>query len=229
MTACRAGIPALPFSFVNVLHRPQSACRAALAPIVAVLLTTVLSAQATSGDPAVGATTLQAGDVLRVAIWREPDLSGEFVVNEAGVVTLPLLGQQNVASVPLSGLRQRLLQQYQVQLRNPSIELTPLRRVQVLGEVGRPGVYTVDPTTSLAGVVAMAGGATGSGNLRHIRIVRGGEVVREQVGAATSLQQADIRSGDQIMIQPRSWFERNVQFVVGVLFTVTGIIINLSR
>ncbi len=64
---------------------------------------------------------LSPGDVVRISIWREPDLSGEFLVDEDGVVTLPLLGKRSVLNVPLSRLRDTLIADYGVQLRNPSV------------------------------------------------------------------------------------------------------------
>src|SRR4051794_29896044 len=72
--------------------------------------------------------TLAPGDAVRIQVWREPDLSGDFVVNEQGVITLPLLGRMDVTSVPLGQLRDKLISAYAVQLRNPSVTVTPLRR-----------------------------------------------------------------------------------------------------
>lgn len=164
--------------------------------------------------------TLRPGDAIRVEIWREADLSGDFTVALDGTVTLPLLGRQRLADIPLEMLRDTLTAQYRVHLRNPSINVTPVRRVSVLGEVQRPGLYGADPTFSLAAVVAMAGGATPNGNLNRIRIVREGSVYRETVGAGETLTGADIRSGDQIIVEEKSWFARNTQVVIGALVTI---------
>lgn len=164
--------------------------------------------------------TLRPGDAVKVEIWREPDLSGDFTVALDGTVTLPLLGRQRLADIPLEMLRDTLTAQYRVHLRNPSINVTPIRRVSVLGEVQRPGLYGADPTYSLAAVVALAGGATPDGNLNRIRIIREGAVYREQVGAGETLSGADIRSGDQIVVEPRSWFSRNSQAVIGAVVTI---------
>lgn len=172
--------------------------------------------------------TLQPGDVLLVAIWREEDLSGEFTVDESGTVTLPLLGEEKVTGIPLEQLRDRLIEEYRVQLRNPSINVTPLRRIDVLGEVRQPGVYKIDPTVSLAGAVALAGGATSAGDLNRITVVRSGGL-REQIPSGTSLNTAQLRSGDQIFVGQRGWFERNSTFVVSALLSITGIVISVLR
>ncbi|HEX6750214.1 MAG TPA: polysaccharide biosynthesis/export family protein [Longimicrobium sp.] len=196
-----------------------------------------LAAQAPAAPPqtdssAWAALTLQPGDLVRVTVWREPDLSGEFQVDPDGVVTLPMIGPQTVAGVPLRQLRNRLVGLYQANLRNPSINIVPLRRVNVLGEVQKPGMYPVDPTVSLAGVVAMAGGATGWGRLDRIRILRGTTVLLERADAAQTLNSAGIRSNDQIVVERRSWLDRNSATVLAsglsVLATIitTAIIVN---
>ena len=172
--------------------------------------------------------TLRPGDVLLVTIWREEDLSGEFTVDESGIVTLPLLGDKKVSGIPLDRLRDTLVEEYRIQLRNPSISVTPLRRVDVLGEVREPGVYKVDPTVSLAGAVALAGGATPAGDLNRITVVRSGGL-RERISSGMSLNTAHVRSGDQIFVGQRGWFERNSTFVVSALLSVTGILISVLR
>jgi polysaccharide export outer membrane protein len=171
--------------------------------------------------------SLQPGDLLEVRIWREEDLSGDFTVDINGAITLPLLGEKQVVGVPVSRLRDMLIEEYRVHLRNPSINITPRRRVNVLGEVQRPGTFSVDPTVSLAGAVALAGGTTSEGDLRRIRIVRDGAIIRERVGAGETLNTADIRSGDQIIVERRGWFDRNSTFVVSMLLSVTSIITSI--
>lgn len=185
------------------------------------------AASAQAGDTT--ALTLRSGDLIRVQIYREADLNGDFLVDEDGVAVLPLLGPQQVTGIPVRELRTRLTDAYRQHLRNPSINITLLRRVNVLGEVQRPGVYSVDPTVSVADVVSMAGGATPMGDLRRIRIIRGGRVYRERVGAGETLRSAGVWSGDQVIVDRRSWFERNSTFVVSTVLSVTSIIIALVR
>jgi protein involved in polysaccharide export with SLBB domain len=205
---------------------------AMLVGAAAVLSATPLAAQQQQPVQAVADTsslTLNPGDLVRIQIWREQDLSGDFPVDESGVVTLPLVGPKRVTGTSISVLRDQLIEAYRVHLRNPSINITPLRRVNVLGEVARPGLYPVDPTVSLAGVVALAGGATAIGDLRKIRIVRGGQVLTDHAGAAQTLDSMDVRSGDQIFVDRRGWFDRNSTFVVSALLSITSIVITLAR
>ena len=183
-----------------------------------------VEAQAAAGA-AVGEVALRPGDIVRVSIWREADLSGDFAVNERGTVVFPLLGERSVVGVPMDALRDTLIASYRVQLRNPSITITPLRRVNVLGEVQQPGLYPVDPTVSLAEVVAIAGGAAPEGDLGRIRVMRGGQVVHERLDASASLNTVDIRSGDQILVGRRSWLDRNSGSLVTTGVSLLGSIV----
>jgi len=172
-------------------------------------------------------SSLLPGDAVRVLIWREPDLSGEFVIDEKGVVTFPMLGKRDVTNIPLSSLRDKLISEYSVQLRNPSITITPLRRIYVLGEVSKPGLYSVDPTITLAGALALAGGANPTGNLERLRILRNGSVIRKNVSANTSLSAIDIRSADQVFVDRRSWLDRNSTFAASALLSAATLAITL--
>lgn len=173
--------------------------------------------------------TLRPGDLVRVVVWREKDLSGDFPVNERGIVVLPLLGERDVTGIPIGRLRDVLVEEYRKELRNPSIEITPLRRVMVLGEVAKPGLQEVDPTITLAGAIALAGGPTANGDMKRIRIVRGGTLLQDRPAMETQLSSIDIRSGDQIFVGERKWLDRNSTFVMSsglsvALFLVTLLI-----
>jgi polysaccharide export outer membrane protein len=190
-----------------------------VAPLV-LLMTCALPAAAQTPAPASQVVSLGPGDVVKLVIWREEDLSGEFTVDANGVVTLPKIGDQRVAGIPVEQLRAQLVERFRAFLRNPSIVVIPLRRVQVLGEVKKPGLYTVDPTVTLAGAVALAEGATAEGDLGNIRIVRDGRLLEGRVTPGSTLTGVDIRSGDQIFVGKRSWLSRNSPVLFGALLSV---------
>jgi protein involved in polysaccharide export with SLBB domain len=184
----------------------------------------VLAPAAARAQSAADQVMLRPGDLLRVSIWREADLSGDFQVDEAGSVTLPMLGVRPVANVPMSQLREGLMREYLQQLRNPSITITPLRRINILGEVQHPGLYPVDPTISLLGALALAGGTNLEGDLRRITLTRAGTSIAQRLSATESLDHLDVRSGDQIVVERRSFGSRNSATVVaGVISLLTAI------
>lgn len=168
---------------------------------------------------------LSPGDLVRLQIWREPDLSGEFMVDQTGTVTFPKLGPIDVSDETANSLRTRLVAAYQEYLRNPSIEVTLLRRVNVLGAVKSPGLYPVDPTMTIADVVALAGGATPDGNRRHIELMRDGEKVGVRLTDAVRLADLPLRSGDQLFVPERSWASRNPGVIATALSAGVSLII----
>ena len=170
------------------------------------------------------ALLLVPGDILRVEVWRELDLSGDFQVDQDGTVTLPLLGKLRVTDRAWSIVKDNLMQGYLRDLRNPSIELTPFRSVYVLGEVNLPGRYNVHPTNdNLAGAVSLAGGATPDGDITNMRIIRDGVIVLDGIVGEQRLAELGIRSGDQLFIRRRGWLDRNSTFIASALLSLAGI------
>jgi polysaccharide export outer membrane protein len=169
---------------------------------------------------------LMPGDILRVAIWREADLSGDFQVDQDGTLVLPLLGQLQVTDRAWNIVKDDLMQNYVRELRNPSIELVPFRSVYVLGEVNLPGRYNVHPTNdNLAGAVSLAGGVTPDGKVTNMRIVRDGVMILDGIAGEQRLAELGIRSGDQLFIGRRGWLDRNSTFIASALLSFSGILV----
>ena len=170
-----------------------------------------LAAQALSLTPQ--AQTVRPGDVIRLNIWREPDMSGDFVVDEAGLVVFARVGEYSVLAETPNSLEARLIADYGRFLRDPNINVTVLRRIIVRGAVNDPGLKQVDPTITIAAALALAGGATSLGDQNKIRILRDGQEIEGDVTLDTRLADSIIRSGDQIFVPERSWISRNTGIV----------------
>lgn len=203
--------------------------------LLVALLPAALSAQAKpdsvprDSHPSAGTNSLQPGDVIRVAIWREQDLSGEFPVDSDGFVILPLLGRKRVVGISPDRLREQLTDEYGEYLVNTAVNVTLLRRIVVLGEVRVPGQYTVDATQSVADLIARAQGLTPDGNAQDIILVREGERFKTTLAGTQSIADAGIRSGDQIIVGKRSWWSRNFPSVVGVASIIANVVVIIRR
>jgi len=199
---------------------------------LAALLALPVAGSAQSADPA-GSTyaqqTLKPGDIIRLAIWREPDFSGDFTVDEAGIVTLPRLGEVNVIRFTSAQLQAELITRYRQFLRNPSIVVTVLKRIQILGAVREPGLYPVDATISITDALALAGGVTPNGDNDTIELRRGSQTLVAELRGDQSLASTPLRSGDQLYVPERSWLSRNSNVVIGAVGAVATLIIALSR
>jgi polysaccharide biosynthesis/export protein len=162
---------------------------------------------------------VRPGDKLRLTIWREPDLSGDFLVDEDGIVVLPKVGRIDVLKLSTDSLKTLLVARYSESLRDPSVQVTVLRRVNVLGKVRNPGLYHVDLTTTVGDVLALAGGVSSDGNENRIELVRGGRRQPVRLSPDWRLADSPIQSGDQLFVAERSWFARNSGLVAAA---VTG-------
>jgi len=180
------------------------------------------TAPADAAEPDLG---LRPGDAVHVQVWREEDLSGEFTIDDRGVVTLPLLGDRQIAGLDPAELRDNLLADYREYLQNPSIQVTVLRRINILGAVTQPGLYPVDATISLSEALGMAGGITPTGDEDDIRVIRDGRVIHRALDQATMVGAVDIRSGDQVMVGEKGWFARNPGALLGSLLGASAVII----
>ena len=180
---------------------------------------------ATSSDPS--ASILRPGDVIRLRIWREPDLSGEFSVDENGVATFPKIGSLKVSQESPESLKEKLLEQYAIYLRNPSVEVTMLRRINVLGAVQKPGLYPVDATMRISDALAAAGGATAMGDQHKVELVRDGTRLSQGINTDARIAETPLRSGDQIFVPERSFIVRNSGLVATAVSVSASLVIAL--
>lgn len=156
----------------------------------------------------VGDVSLRPGDVLRISVWPNEELGGEFTVEETGHAYLPMLGRVRVEGVPIQKLRSELRAGYAEAIKNPVVSITPEFNIGVLGEVRSPGVYSATPSTTLLDVVSMAGGFTNSAEQEDLRLVREGQAIR--FNAERALEQGldvsalRLRSGDRVVVPTRT-------------------------
>ena len=168
------------------------------------------------------AASLQPGDVLRLRIWREPDLSGDYPVDEKGSVVLPRLGATIVTGVPTDQLKDRLVERYREFLNNPSIEITALRRIAVLGAVRNPGLFPVEPSVTLGAAASIAGGPTPQARANVIELRRGTERKQIDLKKNPELANLPLQSGDQIFVPEKSWLKQNATWFVSTLIGAAG-------
>jgi polysaccharide export outer membrane protein len=150
-----------------------------------------------------GAYRLGVGDRVRINIFKEPGLSGEFMVSGNGAIAMPLIGEVPVAGLTAEQASQaiatKLTPNY---LENPQValEVEDFRPYFVLGEVERPGRYPTMEGTTLLGAIATAGGYTYRANTHHIFLRRAGDDTEYEVDPDKTLV---VRPGDVIRVGER--------------------------
>lgn len=206
-----------------------SLARAALSVLAVTLAFSMgARAQATSRqNPATAA--LKPGDRLVVKIWLDSGYLDTVRVDEHTAAILPRVGRVPLAGVSFGAVPDSVRSAYSRILRTKSIDVTPLRRVGIVGEVRRPDVYYLDLNTSLRDAIALAGGVTQTGDPKNVTVIRDGkpEIVKdwERTGSIGGL----LYSGDEIVVGRQSFLERNAIAVVTALSVVASVIITLAR
>lgn len=186
----------------------------------------VLRAQEPAPTPA-RMDSLRAGDVLKLWIWREEDMSGEFPVPETGIVVFPKIGPWKVTGRSTAELKSALVAEYQKYLRNTAIEITFLRRVNVLGAVNEPGVFSLDETMTIAHALALAGGTRPDGKSDEVQLYRDGERLIAKISQRTRIADLPIRSGDQLFVPERGWAARNTGLIAALVSGAVSVAIAL--
>jgi protein involved in polysaccharide export with SLBB domain len=167
--------------------------------------------------------------MIRLRVWREPDMSGDFPVNEAGIAVLPEIGPLEVTSGPAEEVKASIVRELSTYLSHASIDLAVLRRVQVAGAVEKPGLYHIDPTMTIGDAIALAGGVSSSGRTDKVEILRAGQKLPGSVSGRSYISQTSVRSGDQLYVPERSWISRNPGIILAALSTITVLIYTVRR
>ncbi len=146
-----------------------------------------------------------AGDRLRIQVFGEESLTGEYSVNASGNLAFPLIGDVVAAGRTQDAFRDELQAKLGAQyLRNPQItvEVKSYRPVFILGEVARPGEFPFVEKLSIYALVAKAGGFTYRANQGYVFIRRENEASEQAIrlSSATAVQ-----PGDTIRIPERTF------------------------
>lgn len=199
-----------------------------LALVLAMLGPTLALGQDVLPAPAVARDTtsrnvgvLRSGDALKVVVYRDKELSNEYLIDSRGQLQIPGLGVIQAAGLDPSQVKDSLRAALLARgFTNPEIAVQPLIRVSVLGEVRAPALYPVDPGTSLIQLVTIAGGPSAGANLRRTRVVREGRVFEVDLQSALAGSAAGrvvLYSNDVVVIPKRTGFTReNVTFLLGL-------------
>ncbi|MEM7620105.1 MAG: polysaccharide biosynthesis/export family protein [Pseudomonadota bacterium] len=153
--------------------------------------------------PLKAAYRLGAGDKIRLIIFKEPDLSGEFDVDGNGIVSLPLIGQVSAKNVTLRELEQKIATKFQNgYLKDPkvSIEVLNYRPFFILGEVKKGGEYPFKAGLTVRDAVAMAGGYTYRANNGKVYIRRANTEVEKDYPLSRKVL---VYPGDNVRVPER--------------------------
>jgi polysaccharide export outer membrane protein len=177
----------------------------AMRVLLSVALAVVLAACAgPDGLPPIEGTVdesyrLDTGDQLRVVVFNQEQLSGDYTVGGDGSISMPLVGAVQARGLTTSELEASLVQWLSEEkdiLVNPSVnvQVQAFRPFYILGEVRSPGQYPSVHQRTVLSAVALAGGFTYRARTDYVSITRetSGQAVEHRADRDTIVQPGDV-------------------------------------
>ena len=147
--------------------------------------------------------TLQPSDKIRVVVFGESNLGGEYELDQAGQISVPLAGTIRAQGMTQAQLEQALSQKFRSEyLRNPKVTVTvaSLAPYYMMGEVKSPGQFAYRSGLNVLTALAIAGGPTYRASRSTVQIQRRGELTMRDYPVSASVP---ILPGDVIKVPER--------------------------
>jgi len=160
------------------------------------------------------------GDSLTIFVWRNPEVSGQFIVRPDGKVTTSLVEDIDVAGRTPSMLAREIEEQLSIYINNPRVTVSvnnfsgPLsEQVRVIGEATNPSAVSYTEHMTLLDLMIAVGGLTefaDGNNAKLVRVIDGQQStfalsIDDLIRSGDIQQNVDILPGDIIII-PEAWF-----------------------
>ncbi|WP_417803480.1 polysaccharide biosynthesis/export family protein [Thalassospira lucentensis] len=146
---------------------------------------------------------INSGDTVRVTVFGETALSGDFAVDADGRINMALIGPVDVRNLTADQARQKLQNAYQdgyLRQADVAVEIIAFRPFFIVGEVNQPGSYDYVPGMNVLNAIALGGGMTYRGDEDDIEIQRGNDTNRVTLEASLS---TIVMPGDIVRIAER--------------------------
>ena len=149
---------------------------------------------------------LGTGDKVRVIVFGEDDLGGEFEIDGSGYIRLPLIGQIKATGSSPRDLETSIataLSQGYLNAPRVSVEVTTYRPFYIIGEVNKPGQYAWVNDMTAVNAVALGGGYTVKASDSKVYIRHEGETEETRFVADATTK---IRPGDVVRVPPTGFW-----------------------
>jgi protein involved in polysaccharide export with SLBB domain len=122
------------------------------------------------------------GDEVLISLWGRINEENRLTVMRDGTISLPRIGPVSVGGMPFSQMQENIIRRIQaIEGVQASVSMGALRSITVfiIGEVSRPGQYTLNALSDVTSALFAAGGITKRGSLRTIQIRRNGQLLHQ--------------------------------------------------
>jgi protein involved in polysaccharide export with SLBB domain len=146
---------------------------------------------------------LQPGEKIKVTVFGEDRLTGEYQIDPGGYVSLPLAGTIRAAGLSKQQLEQSLMDKFRSgYLRDPkvTVDVADFRPFYILGEVAKPGEYPFKGRLDILSAIALAGGSTYRASRSNILIKHASETQFKEYPLSPSIP---VLPGDLIQVPQR--------------------------
>lgn len=162
-----------------------------------------------------GEYTVKPGDILSIAVWKEPDLTSPttgVLVGPDGTFSFPLVGQVDARGKGVLELQSLITTRLKKYISDPvvTVSLQDIKGnvVYVIGQVTKPGNFVVNPDVNVMQALSMAGGTTAFASLNNIIVLRSGTTGQiaipfhySDVAHGKDLQQnVQLQAGDVVVV-----------------------------
>ncbi len=160
----------------------------------------------------------RVGDRIQLIVEGEPDVPDTLAVQPGPQIVLPAFGAISLKGVLRSELEDHLTKELGRYIHNPVVTARANIRLAILGTVGQAGFFVVPADMLIGEALMLAGGPGPNADLEKLRIERGqrtiweGQPLQEAMIEGTTLDQLNLRAGDQIFLpaEPQRSFMQSV-------------------
>jgi protein involved in polysaccharide export with SLBB domain len=168
------------------------------------------------------------GDRVLLSMRGDSTINDTVTVRAGRMIRLPNMPDISLQGVLRSELQDYLSTQLARYIKRPDVQTTSLVRVALLGSVAKPGFYQVPADLALADAIMIAGGPSTTADVDRTQIKRGNDVIYssellgQEVAKGATLDQLNIRPGDQILIGEKH--KRNWAVIASIVGITAGLV-----
>jgi protein involved in polysaccharide export with SLBB domain len=178
----------------------------------------------------------QVGDRILLSVYTDAAHTDTLVVREGRVIDLPGKAVLPLTGVLRSELKDRVTSEVLKYVKADRVDVTPLTRIGVFGEVAHPGYFAFRSDVPITDAIMQAGGPTASANIektvvrRANREIRSADETRQAVAKGMTLDQLGMTAGDELVVgKQRQLFNSGATAALGAVASLAAIIFAVGR
>jgi protein involved in polysaccharide export with SLBB domain len=172
----------------------------------------------------------QTGDRILLTVFSDAAHTDTLVVRDGRIIDLPGKVVLPLTGVLRSELKDRVTAEVLKYVKADQVDVTPLTRIAVLGEVARPGYFAIRSDVPITDAIMQAGGPTSSADIersvvrRASREYRSADETRQAVAKGLTLDQFGLSAGDELVVgRQRQVFNPAASAVLGTIASLSAI------